>query len=190
MSINHGDNAVALLSSAFRKPGVERMVRALVTPVQVVDDFAASVVSGLRVDTATNPQLRALGKLVGELQGELTDAEFRRVIRAKARALRTTGAARDSLDVAHLLLGEGTGGRVILSEIAPCYYEVTVLADPGAPWTAAYRARARRILDLTRPAGWGAGYLYAAVTPPFAVGPVAAGAAGAGFDVGAFSDYL
>lgn len=187
---DYGQRAVEALPSGLRTPGFEAATRALVQPLQVLEDFCAAIFTGFNVDNATNPQLSQLGKLVNEAQGGLneaqgglTDAQYRRIIRAKARALRSTGAARDILDVARLLMP--AGGTVRLVELGYASYSVLLIVDPGDPWGAEFRQRARRVLDVARSAGWSAEYTYAEFDAFAYDGPPQPG-----FDVGPYTSLL
>jgi hypothetical protein len=180
---DHADRAVALLGSSFRTPGFEALVRACVAPVQVMEDFCAAVYTGLNVDSATGYALELLGALVGEQRGTLADDEYRRLVKAKARALRSTGAVVDALAVANLALAPDGGARVV--ELPPCYYEVTLPADPSREFSAEMRVRVRRVLELARPAGWGAQYIYHVANPFAFDGPPELG-----WDEGGFADIL
>lgn len=180
---NHGDRAVALLPSAYRTPPFEAFIRALVEPVQVVEDFCEAVYGAFDVETATAPALGQFGALVDEAQGTLSDDEYRRIIRAKARALRSADAVFDIVEVAALLNPDGTNS---VRELPPCYYEVTLVVPAGAPFSAEMRQRARRVLDKAKPAGWGREYMYAEGSGFFTFD----GPPEPGFDEGGFIDIL
>lgn len=181
---NHGALAVELLPTAWRKPRVEALVKALAAPVQVVEDFAAAIFTGYNITTATMPQLGHLAALVGESPGTLSDSELRRVVQGKARALRSTGAVADIYATASLLAGEDATVRV--TEVAACYYEVLLLLPLGSEMSTEMRARARRVLDKARPAGWGSLYLYGEGGEPFGFD----GYPPAGYDAGHFVTIL
>lgn len=180
--------ALDLLPSRFREA---RVVRALVTALaegaQVVADEVYDLIVSLDLDTATGAHLDVRGSRVFEQRRGLTDDEYRQIIRAKIRALRSCGTAADIYEVA--LLVAPPGSSVILRELPVAAYEITFRADPSRIPSDRLRRRMRALLDIVRPVGWNPEYFLEAARPAFAFdGP--ADPLLAGYDEGAFIGLL
>lgn len=94
---DHRERARADLLSQFRhKTRIEALIRALALGTQNLEDALLDFVVSLSVDFATDELLNRLGKLVGEQRLGLSDSEFRRIIRVRIAANRSSGT-RDEL---------------------------------------------------------------------------------------------
>jgi hypothetical protein len=69
-----------LISALHDKPRVQEMLRPFLVQVGLLEDLAVDVLTLRSIWTATGEQLDTLGRIVGQLRGGLTDAEYRLMI--------------------------------------------------------------------------------------------------------------
>jgi hypothetical protein len=106
---DHAARALDRLKQQFRgKPKVEALVTALMGPVQAVEDALYQLLTERGVDTAIGTQLDAIGKVVGQPRGGLSDDTYRRYIRARITANRSSGLVDELNLIARLVLDDPT----------------------------------------------------------------------------------
>ena len=85
---------------------ITKLLTALITPHQSVEDTLQQLRTGLRLDNAVGAQLDLLGKIVGQLRNGLDDDDYRRYIRARISANISDGTVEDLLRVAVLIVDD------------------------------------------------------------------------------------
>lgn len=83
---------------------IEKLLAVLASPFQSVEGCLQQLLSERSVDTAVGAQLDVLGKIVGQSRGGLDDDHYRRYIRARISANRSTGIIEDLLKVTDLIV--------------------------------------------------------------------------------------
>lgn len=89
----------------------EKLVAALATPAQALEDALWQLLVQRTVDTAIGVQLDVIGRVVGQSRDGLGDDSYRRYIRARISVNRSRGTLGDLLGVAKLVLLGVTGAR-------------------------------------------------------------------------------
>lgn len=85
---------------------IQTVLTILLTPLQEIEDAAHQLLNRT-LDNATGYTLDCYGKLVGQPRGVFTDDEdYRRVIRARILANKSSGTIRDVLRVARAVLND------------------------------------------------------------------------------------
>jgi hypothetical protein len=183
---DHADRAVGELPSVLRRSKrLVALARAIGAGVQLLEEIAYSTINALWLDTATGPGLDRLASLVGARRGVLSDSELRNIVRGTVRVRRASGTALDVFEVASALFPDA---QITLVEQPPARYLVQIQQDPSLIVGAYYREEARRVLDLARPAGWGADYTLSLTSITFGFAPPAPNVGG--FGVGAWAQRL
>ncbi len=98
---------VALARPFWGKPRIGSLLVALVGRLQDLEDDAWAVMLARTLDEADMPRLVVLGKIIGQPRHGFELEDYRRLIRARARANVSRGTARDVLDVLDILVGVG-----------------------------------------------------------------------------------
>lgn len=155
----------------------------LLDPVQDLEDDVLLLRTERLLSTAVGEQLAQYGRLVGEDQGALTEAEWRRFIAARILSNLCEGTPDELITILRIIAAPLTAGTdVIYQLLPPACYELTVLRD--APMGAALAVRvAEQMLALT-PAGVGSQVVEADGASPFRFD------SGPGFDVGKLARIL
>lgn len=105
--VDHVAAALARLPQQFRgKPKIEALLTALVTPCASLEDALWQLLVERGVDSAIGAQLDQLGGVVGQERGGLSDADYRRYIRARIAANRSRGNFEDLIRVANLVIND------------------------------------------------------------------------------------
>lgn len=105
--VDHVAAALSRLPEQFkRKPKIEALLTALVTPCISLEDALWQLLTERAVDTAIGVQLDQLGSIVGQERGGLDDDDYRRYIRARIMANRSRGTVEDLLRVARLVVDD------------------------------------------------------------------------------------
>lgn len=145
---DHVAEGVATLPAQLRKPGVEGFVRALMAPVQVLEDAMHPLVAQ-GIDGSAGHALTSLGQMLGlERSGPdaISDARYRVALRAWVRAMRSNGTTPDIEAVATILAGSAETSAWTLTETFPAGLVVTPagrwLTDDGYVEAIARRVRA------------------------------------------------
>lgn len=114
---DHVARGLARLPMQFKgKPNFESFLTVLLTPIQRVEDALWQLLTERGIDTATAAQLNTLGKIVGQPRGGMVDADYRRYVRAKIAANKSTGKPEDLIAVALAVLGPDPAAEI---EIQP-----------------------------------------------------------------------
>lgn len=93
---SHCEDGKQLLVDEFRgNPRIEAMLCALLTEVQVLDDTTWRVLTERTIDNARGVLLDDLGAIVGQDRMELSDKNYRAVIRGRIRANSSDGSVED-----------------------------------------------------------------------------------------------
>lgn len=130
---------LARLTSAYAtKPGVRKILTALLTPKQELENVLFAVYVGRRLSTATlyalpttNSVLDAIGKLVGQPRNAMSDAEYQAVLFLAVAVNRSNGRIGDWSKFAAILLHYFAGGPVELLE-GTAAFDFGVLDFTGA----------------------------------------------------------
>lgn len=153
---DHVAGGIALLPSRLRQDDVEGLVGGILEGFQSREDDAFPLL-GLGIDASEDHALTQEGELVGIERLDATqvsDVQYRRVLRGWIRAMRSNGTAADFDEVlAHVL----NGGTYTLEEFFPASLVITPDAAIAIP-----ESFAAKILRATRAAGIGAQM----ITPP------------------------
>jgi len=108
--VDHVTNALARLVEQFKLPTIQALAAVLVAPVQSIEDALQQLYSERGVDTALGDQLDALGGIVGQDRGGLSDDDYRRYIRARIATNKSRGRVEDLITVARLVVYEDDAG--------------------------------------------------------------------------------
>jgi hypothetical protein len=105
MAIDHVAEALARLPMQFRgKPRIEAFVRATTSSLQALEDASVQLLTAWVLDTAIGAQLDQLGVIVGQPRDGLSDADYRRILRARIAANRSDGIVEDLIQVARMVV--------------------------------------------------------------------------------------
>lgn len=85
---------------------ISALLQALMASVQDAEDALQQLYSGRRIDTAIGAQLDIIGKVVGQVRGELDDDDYRRHCRARIATNRSNGTAEDLIRISRLVLDD------------------------------------------------------------------------------------
>lgn len=119
---------------------IEKLLGISVAPAQDLENALRQLELYRFVDTAEGVQLDTIGSIVGQDRGGLSDADYRRYIRARVAANKSRGVQEDLLTVAFLVVYDGTvtytlknegtatarltiGGGAITDSVAAILYE-------------------------------------------------------------------
>lgn len=83
---------------------IEKLLTILVDPAQDIEDALQQLNLERFVDTADGEQLDIIGRIVGQEREGLSDADYRRYIRARIAANNSEGTIQDLLTVAFLVV--------------------------------------------------------------------------------------
>lgn len=104
-ALNHKERAIAALVSQFRdKPRLAKLIEIYTRPFQELEDVFWQLYTERRINVATGVHLELIGKILLEPRGGLSDADYRAVLRAKARVLFSNGTGPNLIQIAMLFL--------------------------------------------------------------------------------------
>jgi hypothetical protein len=92
---------------------IKKLIRALVTPFQDLEDTMQQMLTERTVDTAIGAQLDAVGKMVGCARGGLDDDTYRRHIRAQIMTNKSDGLIEEMLVIASLIVYDDAATYVL-----------------------------------------------------------------------------
>ncbi len=134
-----GDAESRLLAQFDSAEKLHALVRALVRPLQELEQHAFEVLQAFDLETAAGAQQDVVGGLVGMLRDGRSDIAYRAYIKAKILANASDGAVETILKIARTLLGPDIlsltyeHGRVV--ENHPAHFNLHVAADTlRFPW--------------------------------------------------------
>jgi hypothetical protein len=114
-TIDHVSGALGRLCEQFkRKPNIIKLVTALAQPSQAIEDALMALFTQRSINTAIGAQLDALGTIVGQARGGLSDADFRRYIRARIATNSSDGTVEELISVGRLVLNDPSSQFAIL----------------------------------------------------------------------------
>lgn len=133
---DHAGEAERRLLSQFDSAArLHALVRALVQPLQDLEQAAFDVMGAFDVDTASGAQLDAVGALVGEARLGRSDVAYRAYVKARILANRANGQPKILYAIARALLGSVPSLR--LTTVSPAHYDFDVAATTlQLPWDA------------------------------------------------------
>lgn len=127
-----GDAEALLLAQHDDAVKLHAFVRALVKPMQELEQHAFEVMAAFDVDTAYGAQLDIVGGFVGVLRESRSDVAYRAYIKAKILANASDGAVETILKIARTLLG-ATGLSITyvpgFTEGMPAHYNLEIAAS-------------------------------------------------------------
>lgn len=138
-----------LVPELWGKPRIASYLISLTEEIQELEVAIFGVIESRILDSAIGAQLRILGSIVGQKNFGWDDESYRAAIRARIRALRSTGRLLDVLEVVRLLtpppfnaftVKRGVNASIVvqwLSQILPNVIDAAL----------------RDILKITRPGG-------------------------------------
>mgnify|MGYP003351053962 CR=1 FL=1 len=127
---DHVAGGLALLTSQFRgKPAIAAVLSSWLAGVQDVEDAIWQLLTQT-IDTGVGDPLDQLGEVLGQARKGLSDALYRAVLHATAKAVRASGVG-DELVLIAIELGTNTDIRV--AEVFPAGVEVEPVAAPDIP---------------------------------------------------------
>lgn len=98
--------AINRLPIQFRKPRIEALLRALVGPVQRVENAFHQLFTERTIDTAIGAQLDAIGFIVGQPRNGYGDDDYRRLVRARIAVNRSRGTFDDLIGICKLVIDD------------------------------------------------------------------------------------
>jgi hypothetical protein len=105
---DHVAQAVAKLTTEFRKPRFAQMVASHVRPWQDLEDAAWEVYNAWDADTCDEARLNILAAIVGQPKVGATVDEFRLYVKARAAVNRSNGKTLTVVRIARALFGTVT----------------------------------------------------------------------------------
>lgn len=172
-----GDGVDLLFQQYRGKPRMEAMLRALLAPVQALEDATTAMLSVFDLSSAVGDQLDKIGGILVEPRYARGDEEYRRVLRVRVRALRSEGRIQDLEEVATLwelgAIGPDTAGTVRLVEHYPQTVVLTLVTE-GAPfdpwglarWLQRAKAASIRLVLIYMPGGEGSTFRMSGTDDP------------------------
>lgn len=160
---DHVSGGLALLTTENRKPTIKAVSAAWLARVQEAENALWGLLIDTTILTATHAQLDQIGVLLVLARGEMSDAEYRAVLRAGALANRSHGTADEHIAVLDLVLGVG---GYTFAESFPAGLFVTPAGELGA-----LASGLREVLRRTRAGGVGLGLVDPPSVSAFAFAP-------------------
>ncbi len=117
---DHEVAAVARLPEQHRdKVKFPALIDALAKPANAVDAAMMQLLTERQIDTAVGTQLDAIGKLVGidraDVDATLSDADYRRYVRAKIWTFKSGGTVEDVIRVMKLVIDDSAATISVLT---------------------------------------------------------------------------
>ncbi len=145
---NHRAAILDLAAPFWGKPRIVSVLVAALDQIQRLEDDAWDIMVSRTLDEADIVRLKVLGKLVGQPRHGFDTEDYRTLIRARARANRSQGTARDLAEVLLILVGSANFSMVEAGD-------ATLLVTALIPLDANALAMLAEILPDTRAAGVG-----------------------------------
>lgn len=110
----HLARALERLAEQFKgRTKIEALITALMTAFQDVENALQQVLLERTIDTATGVQLDMLGVIVGQDRGGLSDADYRRFVRARIAVHRSKGTTSDMIRIGALIVNDPAAKFVV-----------------------------------------------------------------------------
>ena len=123
---NHTEQALARLTQQFKSSTkVQALLSALVGPSQGIEDAQWELLTERGVETAVGIHLDKIGAIVGQRREGLTDAIYRRYIRARIIANRSDGLVEDLIAVVRAVIADANA-VIVLEQLYPAAVYVRV----------------------------------------------------------------
>lgn len=133
---HQGEAESRLLAQFDDAPKLHALVRALVAPLQTLEQAAFEVLSAFDVESARGAQLDVVGGLIGESRQGRSDTAYRAYVKARILANSSDGSAGTIYAIARALVGEDVLS-LRLSTHPPAHYDLDVAATAlRFPWDA------------------------------------------------------
>lgn len=132
---DHAGEAESRLLAQFDDSAkLHALVRALVSPLQELEQAAFGVLGAFDLATVVGAQLDVVGGLVGEARQGRGDAHYRAYVQARVLANSADGRASTLYQIARTLLGENALSLHLVI-VPPAHYDFEVAATALAlPW--------------------------------------------------------
>jgi hypothetical protein len=132
---DHASEAESRLLAQFDDSAkLHALVRALVSPLQQLEQDAFGVIAAFDLATVQGAQLDAVGGLVGEARQGRADAHFRAYVQARVLSNSADGTASTLYQIARTLLGDNAL-TLRLVPLPPAHYDFEVAASAlQLPW--------------------------------------------------------
>jgi hypothetical protein len=118
---NHAELAIGRVAEEYKQStGLLGIIEAWADQTQEADDaiwqlaterylYSDADIGDVTVNyEATGRQLDVLGRLLGESRGSMTDAQYRLLLKAKVRLIKSSGTTENLLSIFHALLPDAT----------------------------------------------------------------------------------
>lgn len=176
---NHDEAAInELLFVNRQKPRIRALVLALAKGVQLLEDLTFDLIVSKRLGIVSGRVLDQFGKLVGEQRQGLSDADYRRFIRARIRANLSEGTRDEIIEIWETIT-KANASRYF--DCLPAAYALVAFRDTFMDDGLARRVV--RFMESIEPAGVGADYIEA-LEPVFTYDD------GPGYDEGQYARLL
>lgn len=120
----HVETAWSRLLSQFQdKERLKKLIEILLRPFQELEDALWDIYTNRNLDTDNDAQLDIFGRIAVEPRNGLTNADYRPILKAKLRALRSKGTGPDIIAITQLCLGSN---GFTFEEIYPAAMYLTV----------------------------------------------------------------
>lgn len=124
-----------LYAQFAEKPNFTGFIGAVAPQMQELETCVAQMLTLFSISSSTNIQLDNIGKIVGELRGGLSDANYRLRLKARIAANLSRGTPPDLLAVMVALFGASVDCKIIPMQTASV---IVRLHDVMTPTSAAY----------------------------------------------------
>ncbi len=117
---DHADRAVNRLAQQYRLPKLEAFLRALIHPLQAIEDVAWQLYTERFIDTAIGAQLDLIGRIVGQPRLGYLDDDYRRLCRARIIVNRSNGNIPDLLTVVTAVVNDPAAVIIVEPQYPGC----------------------------------------------------------------------
>ena len=101
---SHTAEAKALLVEQYKgKPKIEALLASWVDELQEVEDVLFDLFDAFLLDNAVGDQLDFIGKMVGELRKNRSDADYRLFVKARIAINRSNGKPEEILSILRIV---------------------------------------------------------------------------------------
>jgi len=171
----HIEGARSNFIDAFKgKPNIQALLDAYIQQVQEIENALFQLLENRTLETAVGVQLDNLGRLIGQARGELSDADYRILLRARILANKSNGTIDDIVEMLQIAT---SGSSVGLQEFEPAAMIITLTS-----FGSSNAVLLANLIADARPAGVGTDFVYPPSGAAFQYDTV-----GAGFDLGEYS---